>query len=547
MLQRLFSRNSDTAPHEPSSVLRAAIVFALLLATAMATWQTYRATVTHQQSRFDYEVRRIDSAVEQRMIAYVQVLLGGQGLFAASDDVTRADWQRYVETLRLSQRYPGFKSLSFAAAVAPEDLAAFVARVQAEPLPPGMVNPSLLKEYRLRSPAASGSAPPVHSPILYVAPFSPENQRVLGIDMMQEPMRRAAMERAAATNSAVLSPKIRLAEQKNAEAGFIAYLPIPREDKLLGWLTAAFRAEDFMRGLLDEGETPLSFEIHDGLTADDDSLLYSTAGLNEDRSPRALTLDASPPFTQLSRVDMPGRQWTIRYVATPDFIPTTDRLLPWLVALGGLLATLLFYAIARAGAHWQKQAAMLSRQAQALQQVEAAVRHQATHDPLTGLANRALFMDRLQTALERARRRNQNFALAYIDIDGFKPVNDNHGHHVGDELLRAIAERLRGQLRKEDTVARLGGDEFALILEESAEPPTVALRLCSDVIAKLREPFDITTRSGRITVHIGASAGLSLYPIHGEASDTLINAADDAMYRAKQSGKNRCLIAENPG
>jgi PleD family two-component response regulator len=106
---------------------------------------------------------------------------------------------------------------------------------------------------------------------------------------------------------------------------------------------------------------------------------------------------------------------------------------------------------------------------------EERARHEATHDPLTGVANRVLFMDRLQLALDRGRRSNHPFALLYIDIDGFKAVNDHHGHQAGDLLLKAITQRLSERLRKADTLARLGGDEFAVILEEQMDQPAAAV------------------------------------------------------------------------
>lgn len=175
--------------------------------------------------------------------------------------------------------------------------------------------------------------------------------------------------------------------------------------------------------------------------------------------------------------------------------------------------------------------------------IETLVRHQAQHDALTSLPNRILFLDRLDTALERAARHQENFALLYIDIDGFKPVNDNHGHQVGDELLRQIALRLGKGVRKTDTVARLGGDEFAVILEEVASDRAalqVGLKLCEIV----SQPYALDMPDGLVTVRVGASIGVSIFPSHGHLRNDLINAADAAMYRAKRGGKNHAVLAE---
>ncbi|MEY2113628.1 diguanylate cyclase domain-containing protein [Rhodanobacter sp. FW106-PBR-R2A-1-13] len=178
--------------------------------------------------------------------------------------------------------------------------------------------------------------------------------------------------------------------------------------------------------------------------------------------------------------------------------------------------------------------------------MEAMVRHQAQHDPLTGLPNRILFQDRLYGAIQRANRHQSRFALASIDLDGFKQVNDTHGHAAGDALLQEIAARLSAQLRRNDTVARLGGDEFALLLED-IEDPRLALQLGEKLCAALGEPYALSVGGQPIEVHVGASIGIAPYRPDAAADDAdqrLMQAADHAMYAAKRSGKGRCVLAD---
>ena len=522
-----------TAPRRRSP--HALVALVLLAAGVAGAWQVQRMAAAHHQARFDYERRRIESAVQERMAAYVQVLRGGLGLFAVDGAVSREDWLHYVERLQLARRYPGFKSLSFAAAVRPEQLEAFVAEVRRQPLPPGLRDPALVRDYRLRSPVAAAGAPPIHSPIVFVAPMIPENERVLGVDMMQEPGRRAAMERAAATGEAVLSPRLNLAGQGDLKAGFIAYLAVHREGAVQGWLTAAFLANDFMRGLLGEADADrvLDFEVYDGDAPRPEALLYSTAGIATDGVPRPLPVGGGAHLEHSARLELPGRDWTLRTRTRPGFVPVSDRFAPWLALLGGALAALLYSSTARARDR--------------LREAFDRVAEQATHDPLTGLANRSLFMDRLGTAIGRSRRRHQSFALAYIDIDDFKPVNDQHGHQAGDALLQQIAQRLQARLRDEDTLARLGGDEFAMILEQAHEPPESVQTLFADILGSLAAPFALETAQGPAQVRIGASTGIALFPRHGEDADALIVAADSAMYRAKRGGQGGCRMADAPG
>jgi len=174
--------------------------------------------------------------------------------------------------------------------------------------------------------------------------------------------------------------------------------------------------------------------------------------------------------------------------------------------------------------------------------IEERIRHQATHDMLTGLPNRVLFHDRLVTAMQRVPRHGPGFALALLDIDGFKAVNDTHGHPAGDALLKAIAQRLGEDVRANDTVARLGGDEFALILEDVGDQDLL-LRRCEALGAALAQPYALEGSHGAFVAHISASIGLALWRGAPQNDEALIQAADRALYQAKEDGKNRCVVA----
>ena len=173
--------------------------------------------------------------------------------------------------------------------------------------------------------------------------------------------------------------------------------------------------------------------------------------------------------------------------------------------------------------------------------MEQLVRHQATHDALTGLPNRVLFRERLEAAIVVADGGGSPFALAYVDIDGFKGVNDGHGHAAGDELLKAIALRIDGRTRGSDTVARLGGDEFAILLHDTADA-SGALARCQTLCDAVAEPYTLHVGDQRIAARVGASIGVTMFK-PGTAYDDIVAVADGAMYEAKRSGKNRCVIA----
>ncbi|MEG3638030.1 diguanylate cyclase domain-containing protein [Magnetococcus sp. PR-3] len=163
----------------------------------------------------------------------------------------------------------------------------------------------------------------------------------------------------------------------------------------------------------------------------------------------------------------------------------------------------------------------------------------AFYDALTAIPNRILFKERLNQGIREAGRRDGILAVLFLDLDLFKQVNDSYGHDIGDRLLQEVAKRLQSLLRSEDTVARLGGDEFAIVLRQLAEAPDDVALVAQKIIDFLSMPFPI----GPESCQIGASVGISFYPKHGTDSESLVKKADQAMYAAKNSGRNRYRFA----
>ena len=165
----------------------------------------------------------------------------------------------------------------------------------------------------------------------------------------------------------------------------------------------------------------------------------------------------------------------------------------------------------------------------------------AHRDSLTGLANRRLFEDLLGEAVTAAGQTGECFAIMFLDLDGFKAINDNQGHAAGDEVLREVALRLRGVVRRPDTVARLGGDEFAILLRDISGSPGV-VNLGERLLALVCEPIDLAEGQAKV----GASIGISLFPEHGSDQATLLRCADAAMYGVKTHGKRGVALATAP-
>ena len=158
---------------------------------------------------------------------------------------------------------------------------------------------------------------------------------------------------------------------------------------------------------------------------------------------------------------------------------------------------------------------------------------QAHHDELTGLPNRTLYRDRIEQAIEKSKRTGEKFALLFIDLDHFKQVNDSLGHDAGDKVILKATKRLKESIRMEDTLARLGGDEFTILFEDVSHFQNIT-NLARKILSQFKEPFVVEGH----TLYLSCSIGVSIYPDDGESAEDLLKYADNAMYRAKEEGRN---------
>ena len=173
---------------------------------------------------------------------------------------------------------------------------------------------------------------------------------------------------------------------------------------------------------------------------------------------------------------------------------------------------------------------MIAEQEQTIRQLASV----ASHDALTGLYNRTMFMQRVNQALAQAERHGRRLAVLFLDLDGFKLVNDSYGHDAGDRVLADVARRLQNGMREGDTLGRLGGDEFVLLME-SFEDEAQLLEVARRVVETVAQPFSIGGTTHRVTVSVGIAA----FPEDGRSTHELINRADQAMYHSKEAGKNQ--------
>jgi diguanylate cyclase (GGDEF)-like protein/PAS domain S-box-containing protein len=184
-------------------------------------------------------------------------------------------------------------------------------------------------------------------------------------------------------------------------------------------------------------------------------------------------------------------------------------------------------------------AVLICRDVSDTRHLQRCIAWQAGHDALTHLPNRNLLTDRLRQAIAQALRQNTLLAVCYLDLDDFKPINDRYGHDIGDRVLVSVAERLTAMIRDSDTVARIGGDEFVLLLT-GAEAPVDFRPVLERLVAEIAAPYQVDNRHLSVT----ASIGVAICPLDDSDPDTILRHADQAMYSAKQAGRNRYQLFE---
>nr|WP_320147716.1 CHASE domain-containing protein [uncultured Anaeromusa sp.] len=480
--------------------------------------------------REEFEIRtgELVAGLERRMVNHAQVLLGVAGVFNAEEHVTRTGFQRYYNSLRLKENYPGIQGIGYVELFAAEKKERHIAEIRAQGI----------ADYDIR-PAGERDT---YSSVVYVEPFDWRNQRALGFDMLLEPIRVKAAMRARDEGRVVISDKVVLVQETNqdVQAGALLFAPLyqqrdylpqaleDRREALRGWVYIPLRIGDFIDSYLRQEYPELSkqiiLQIYSGGEMNAEELMYRSGGDD--------TAAAQIPAI-IRRVKVPGGMWTV------SLTPLAAYGTGWkiderssTVVFAGVCLTLLLSLMSHLllKNHMRVEAALQEATLAHEQMVEKEeqIRYMAHHDILTGLPNRALFIERAELAFALASRNQRSVAVLFIDLDRFKPINDQYGHDAGDVVLRTIGKRLQSMLRASDTVCRQGGDEFVILLSEFSERDKLE-NLAYKLRTAIEEPCDV---EGNLLT-VSASIGIALYPEHGETVETVIQCADAAMYQAK--------------
>ncbi len=508
------------------------LVLAASLGVTWLSWQHERRNATRdQQAALDFTLRANADRIAQGMAAYEQMLRGAQGLFAASARVEPDQFRAYVEALRLDANFSGIEGIGMLPIVPHAAKGTHVAAMRKRGV----------ADYAIRPEACAQT----YAPLVQLEPFSPRVAALRGFDPYADDMRRRSMERARDTDAPIITDKIEMPSDAGPQPGFVMYLPLyahgarhdtlaARRASIIGWVSASFRMKQLMAGLYGENPASADTRIYDGIELSPQTLLYESASLGGNADGR---------LQRREYIEVGGRIWTLAISAAPEPDLPLDKNRSRLIAFTGISLSLLLAVLTWTLASGRQRAyALATEMTAALRASEARYRHLAQHDTLTDLPNLALFSDRLQQALIQARRDRTQLAVLFLDLDQFKPINDDLGHHVGDLLLQAVAKRLRECVRESDTVARIGGDEFVLLLPAIHEK-SEALALAELIRDALNQPFDMADGQ---RLSISSSIGIAVYPEHGSYGTQLLKCADQAMYGAKRCGRNKVRLFE-PG
>jgi len=505
--------------------------------SVLAFFQLGEMEASQRRADFDRLANDQTDAIHAEITATLALLRSLRGLFTASETVTRDRFRAFVRSLEVGNTV---QALEWIPRVPDRKRADFERRARDE----GYLDFQFTERQSQGVMAPAGQREE-YFPVYFIEPLK-GNSAAVGFDLGSNPARLAALRNSGDSGELVASSRITLVQEKKNQYGFLVFVPVYRdvavtdtvEDrrrKLIGFGLGVYRIGDLIEAALPERrDEAVDFRImvFDESASSENRLLYPRGAEHQ----ASLALESPLGFTR--QIDLAGRTWSVLIVPTAGSAFAEASWQPTLVLLAGLLFTILAFlylnSIRRRFTFAQnlveERTAELKSANQELEQTQAQLQKMALHDSLTGLANRKLFQDQLEHAVEVAKRLKRKVVLLMIDLDGFKEVNDMLGHQAGDEVLREVARRLQAVVRSADLVSRLGGDEFVIIMESGATSPG-AMVLARKIGVAIAAPIDIQG----VQVTAGASVGIAVYPEHANDGTSLTHHADAAMYRAKKN------------
>ncbi len=524
--------------------LRWAVLAASLAFSAASTYY-FRAQVKQEaRSRFETVAIGVANDVQSRIRAYGDVLYAIRGLFDSSNGVTRDEFHQFAQALSLGERYPGATNISFAARVPHAKKLQFERTVRAEKSP--LVKE--LPEFAIKPPGER----PEYLVLTYIEPMG-KNIAAWGLDLNADPLRRSVVDRARDSGQIASSSGVTLLRDGNASVsstllrlalyrgGGVPGSVEERQRLYWGMVGSTLRISEMIDATLSkEMLSRVQLQIYElgnapGEGAAGGTLLFDSAASGAAASAAAPTEFSG--YMVNHRLAVADREWRLRIVPLKDPVEFVDKAGTAAILAALLAISALLFWLMTSVATSESRGAELAKRNREAALLREKLHEQAMHDKLTGLYNRHYVEEWFSLELRRAQRHGRPIAAVMLDIDHFKRFNDGFGHEAGDLVLREVAGALGRSTRGSDVASRYGGEEFLVLLPEC--PFDAALRKAEQMrkeIAKLELQYD-SRPLGPVTVSLGVAA----FPDHAKESAELLRHADEALYLAKQAGRNRVV------
>jgi len=484
--------------------------------TLIAMGLVFRLVLHEAEVTFNQRVMQLDESIELIARDNESILEGFTAYLSAIEYADRESASRYAR--QILARYPHVYALAVALVVERHDLAGFIARQKQSWLPRFKV-----KAFRDVAGGRTGQPvkkKPIYYPIIFIEPMSPNTKQLIGVDMGSAPFLGDALNQSKKLQSSVATIPLKIGE---GPQGYILFRPVPdppgndysKRKQAFALLEVNTEAIQKNIALLVEN---LEFRLYYASYSSDEPeglLLHIAAP-----TPSRLEAWLFPKLTAVRKLDSRGQPFALR---VDKQLGWSDVDFPFVIATGSTSLLLLVLLLLFMNTH-------LFREEQRKRSANRLL-HMATHDALTGLPNRVLLEDRFSQACSRAQRSDQAFSTMFLDLNGFKKVNDTYGHEVGDLLLKTLGGLLKECVRNEDTLSRISGDEFVILLEDMSYAN--AEKVAQKIHAKLARPVLIQG----IELNIGLSLGIAVYPDDGMEMNEILRKADARMYEAKEQSK----------
>ncbi len=498
------------------------LVFLAWAAVAsVTTGLVFKLALHEAEVAFNQRVVQLHESIELIARDNESILEGFTAFLSAIEYVDRESASRYAR--QILARYPHVNALEVAVIVKQNDLTEFIASQKRSWFPLFKV-----KAFSNETGHYTGQAvekKPIYTPIIFIESISPNTQQLIGVDMDSAPFLRDALNQSKKLQACVATVPFKLVE---GSRGYVLFHPVPdpprgdhsKRKQAVALLEVNAEAIQKKIAFLVEN---IEFRLYNASYSSDEPeglLLHIAAS-----APKRLEVRLFPKLNSESKLDNQGQPFALR---VDRQLGWADLNMPLVIATG--IALLLFLALLLLFL-----SIYLRREEQRKRSANRLL-HMAMHDALTGLPNRILLADRFSQACSRTQRRDITFSIMFLDLDGFKTVNDTYGHEVGDQLLKTLGGLLNECIRDEDTLSRISGDEFVILLEDSSYEN--AEGVARKIQAKLMQSVFIQG----IELNIGISLGIAVYPDDGTEMSELLRKADARMYEAKEQRK--CLVME---